>query len=385
MSELNSIPFTFTSHMKLHSTNGLWKISGAAGLLLAGIAAHGQLIVDAAGPRNAFALVPGKGNTNTTSLSDVTNTLFSSWNANLQASGTDPSLSVSKAPQALQFHPEIGVFVFGFEGKITANNGVSQLFSDVPQINFAQVFNFTTGSPQAGIFSLTCRTSGQYNNNYTIFDSTLPVGSQRYTRDWVGAAEYVTLAYDFPGNIPLSVAISGGWVMTNNYASMPAETIGTLVSGGGGSTVIKSGKTVHAGQFHDYDAFPLSVLPSIDLAGVPGFKTIGNAHWLAEVFNWRWIKSFAPKLPLENINSLILSPYATVIPADRGTPSDAIGLNIVVASVTPFVIGTREGVTYHDYSKTVASFPISLFIDRENAIVGKPSIVAGAALTWAFP
>ena len=78
----------------------------------------------------------------------------------------------------------------------------------------------------------------------------------------------------------------------------------------------------------------------------------------------------------------VISPYASVTPADLGKPNDALGINVVVLAfdhpsipVTPPFAGKDRKIVY----------PLSVFLERSNIASGKPQYSVGAGLTFKFP
>jgi hypothetical protein len=355
--------------MKPLATAGLM---AAVTVLMIAPKASGQFIVDAAGPRNVFYTDPSKGS----------NTLFKGFNFNPQITST-PSLDLdyfSGPIAALSPKSMHGVFIWGLDTKVTAADGITQFFqfNQIPQLNISAIANLSWQA-KSSLLSLTTRFMEEYGD-YSIFDPTRAAGTQSYSRVWLGEAmiETFSIAPDPTSSTwikDLGLAFSVGYIPTNNYASLPKETLGTLLTGSGKNTIVSSGKSVRFGSFNTYNALPITFLPSYNM---------GEANWLK---GFPYIIPGWSLLSRADTYEIIVSPYGSYTLSDEGKPSNAIGLNFVLESLGAIPVEKSAGwptgreVPAHRATK----YPLSIFIERPNAFSGKPNLTVGAALTYHFP
>jgi hypothetical protein len=343
-----------------------------AAVLLLAPTLGAQFLVDAAGPRNVFYTDPSKGS----------NSFFKGFNFNPEIT-SKPSLDLDyfSGPIAALSPANVhGVFIWGLDTKVTASDGITQFlqFNHIPQLNFSAIANLSWQA-NASLLSLTTRFMEEYGD-YSIFDPSRPAGTQSYSRVWLGESVFETfsIAPDPTSSTwikNLGIAVSVGYVPTNNYASLPQETLGTLLTGSGKNTIVGSGRSVHFGSFNTYNAVPISLLPSYNF---------GEANWLK---GFPYIIPGWNLLSKANTYDVIVSPYGSYVLSDEGRPFDAVGVNVVLESLGPIPKEKSPGwpepreVPAH----RAAKYPLSIFIERPNAFSGKPSLTVGAALTYHFP
>jgi hypothetical protein len=325
--------------------------------------AEAQLIVDAGGVRNLFYTVGGndKGG-------------LDGFHANLETGSKSAGVTYFGYPTRLLENTLLGADV-----KVTALDGLDELikFDRWPQIQTTLLANKTWAPmidrDHALIQSLTFRVAGLFTQ-YALFDTNQPAGAEFSKPDSFGGSLAATYSFAFPW-FPGAVGLSFGVNATNNYASLPKVTIGTLrgseSSGGTTTGIVSGGKMAREGSLNYYHSFPVTIIYS---------HTFGQpelSDFLKNFHVWKYY-------PLEhgpNVSyNVIISPYGSFVPADEGKPTHSIGANLVLRKYKK----AKESADPAE-EKGEVSFPVALFVERQNTFSGKPNTTVGAALTYHFP
>jgi hypothetical protein len=321
---------------------------------------QGQLIVDATGPRDIFFTDEAK-----SSNGLPFNLKLDTASKSISGYHFFPSLSQAEGNGSI-----LETLLFGLSLKLTAVDGLDQVLNRWPESAFSGLINYTHDS-SASLWSSTLKLTGSYGD-FSIYDNSRPANAKLYSTDFLGGTAAQTFSI-VPAFAPdWSCAISAGFQATNNYLLLPQVTVGSLQAGSGTQTVVGSGKVVRFGTYREYNDYPFTLL----------------VNYAAD---WQWFdtllsRDFKP-LGIELLSKdyhykLFLSPYTTYSPAELGRPADSVGLNFVLRKSSKTPVGPG-GVK--SYSKEKVTYPVSIFVDRENAFLGKPSTTVGAALTYHFP
>ena len=223
---------------------------------------------------------------------------------------------------------------------------------------------------------------GEYDNTVNVYDKTRNPGSQVYTRDWTGAAGTAYIGWapglsDADGNVyqykyfdarAIAFRVGLGYAHTNSYASLSSVDIGKTLATIGNQTVVGSPKNYRSGIFRDYEAYPVSLLMSINA----GIASPNTNSWARSIFY--------PKLG-DYRGEFIFSPYISLVPSNYKPPTDLIGLNIVVNLLS---LKDLEKLTTQANPKGIKIYTVGVFVERDNAFRGSPAMTAGSALTFHF-
>jgi hypothetical protein len=323
-----------------------------------------QIVVDAGGPRNSFYGSTASTNGSTLGLKGL-------------------SLKMDTAAQSIEgiyLHPlEANGYrelLWGLDLKFTAVNGVLDLNS-WPETDLSAIVNYTSIIGDAvkpedlWLWSVTLRDTPFYAQD-PIFDKSRPSGQQFYKKDAFGNTVAVTFSLVPPGSFNfLGLAISVGYSATNNYAGLPKVTVGKALVSGSTQAVVGSGQTARLGSYETYNAFPLTFLAPINFDAIDGLKAFDKGFSRAAGSLFGLFGSDQGKASYV----LLLAPYASVTPRDLGEPLNGLGLNFVIRGLT----ADPTGINPQNQKLT---FPVSIFVERDNAFSGKPSMTVGAGLMF---
>jgi hypothetical protein len=323
--------------------------------------ALGQAVVDAGGPRNSF-------------YGDDAGKTFGLQGLHVKLDTSSETI------EGDYFHAfDDYKWLYGISLKLTAQNGIDSINSwpqtDLSAIcNYSGVLDYGASNKFRGFWSLTLRDTPEFAQD-PLYNSKRTV-DEYYKVNALGNSLPLTFSIVPGGCIPwLSFAFSGGYSFTNNYASLEKVTVGKSMTSSGSEGVVGTGQTARFGAFEDYNAFPLSVMTPISFDAM-------NADWATNFSKWFGktagyiLNVGSSKNPSSYV--LIVSPYVSYIPADLGRPGDFVGLNIVVRGLAADSTGQHP-------EKESLSLPVSIFIERDNAFIGKPSMSVGAALIFKWP
>jgi hypothetical protein len=319
---------------------------------------HAQVLVDAGGARNVFF-----------SASAPSSNMF------FGLKGTDFKLdTAAKSAELLYFHPNGNShWLWGLDLKVAAVNGIENLNS-WPQTTVSGIGNYSWQSSGA-LWSLTARDTPLFAQD-PLYDTNRPAGAQFYKKDVIGNELAGTLSVAPVGSIAwISFALSAGYNATNNYAKLQQVTVGNSETPGSSQAVIGSGQTARFGTFHYYNAFPLTLLTPLNPDAVAWMKPFddGFSDFVNRIY--KLLGTGKKEDAATNVNDVIVSPYGEFVPGDLGRPTDAVGINFVVRRLTLNDNPAKENLT----------FPVSIFVERENAFLGKPSMTVGAGLIFKWP
>jgi hypothetical protein len=267
-----------------------------------------------------------------------------------------------------------GNWIYGADLKFTPVNGITHI-NGWPQTDLSLLANYTHELKDSQIFfSDTIRLVGSFGQDI-VYDNKGDLSQQPHNRD-----EFMGSIFNTVGIAPIlridnsmyliSIAISTGYSATNNYPQLPKATVGSISVTNGSQSVVNGTKVVRYGQLDHYNAFPLSLLLPVQIDwALPS--------WTARIFDAiGGDNKGATYIP-------ILSPYATLTPAEEGKPRNAIGLNLVIRGLGPVPKDPKDDTPHPEQRKL--TFPINVFVQRDNAFTGKPSTSVGAGLIFKFP
>lgn len=340
-----------------------------------GLSVKAQLVVDAGGPRNSFYGMSAGTNGSTLALKGLSLKLD----------------TAAQSVEALYFHPlpakGLSEWLWGADLKFTAANGVLNL-NAWPQTDLSGILNYSstfhrTANLSEGdlqklllsnpaLWSFTLRETPFFGQD-PMFDKTRPVAEQKYTKNAFGNTVAGTFSMVGGGDFTwFSIALSAGYSVTNNYGELPKVTLGKQVATLQGQSVVTGGQVMRSGQFHTYNGFPLSAQWPINT------DSISCLSWFSAGFNTVAKTIFGLFGSDPSTYVLIVSPYAGFTPRDLGKPLNAWGVSFVVRGLT-------EDTSKTNPNSQKLSFPISIFLERENGFSGKPSTTIGAGLVVKWP
>lgn len=255
----------------------------------------------------------------------------------------------------------------GVDLKFTALNGVLNINS-WPQTDLSLIYNHSDNSG-INLWSVTARDTPFFQQN-PIFDQSRSPSERTYTKNAFGNLLVGTISFVPHSSTGLSFALSVGYSRTNNYAALPKVGIGAGFATNSGQIVIKSPQAYRAGIFHDYNAFPLTLLMPFTPGAVPAFTnaTAALSKGLDQFFSFFGAQQ-------NTAYDLVFSPYVEYVPRDLGRPLNSVGCNFVLRSYGPL----------EPINAGKLNFPISIFVDRQNTFFGKPNVTVGAGLMFKWP